>query len=88
MSRRKSKAETPRVLAPLRGCKFCGGYGWVKTLVAPAPKVGPGGKLSHYDPPSVRCSCTIPERRDQVAPEPAPARLDGAQRRSGEREEA
>lgn len=89
MSRKKSKSSpTPTVLAPLRGCKFCGGTGWVKSLVGPLNKAGPDGRLVIYEPPMERCSCTMPQRRDQVAaPEPAPAALDQAQRAAGEKED-
>lgn len=82
---RRKKLAQPQVLDPLRGCQFCGGSGWVKTLVAPPSKAGPSGQVI-YDPPSVRCSCTKPARRDQV--EPLPPALDQAQRAAGERPES
>lgn len=91
MSRRKSKAPAaPRVLDPLRGCKFCKGFGWVDNVTAQTiTRDVPGLKPEIQGRPTVRrCSCTIPERRDQVvAPELPPAELDGVQRRAGERSE-
>jgi hypothetical protein len=91
--RRKSKAPpaAPRVLNPLRNCAHCKGYGWVPEVASPAMKRDVPGlsERVEFRPRVVRCSCTIPDRRDQVAaPDPAPAGLDQAQRASGEREEA
>jgi len=92
MRRRKSKAPSPspQVLNPLRGCKYCGGTGWVQTLHGQIIQRNiPGLKDTLEGRPRVeRCSCTKPERRQEVAPEPAPAGLDQAQRAAGEKEEA
>lgn len=91
MRRRKPKpASTPQVLDPVRGCKFCGGTGWVQTLHGQIIQRNiPGLKETVEGRPRVeRCSCTKPQRRDEmIAPEPAPAGLDQAQRAAGEKEE-
>jgi hypothetical protein len=88
---RKAKAA-PTVLDPLRDCRFCKGYGWVEDLTAPPPATrdvpGLSREVPPPRPPVRRCSCTMPERRNQVAPEPAPAGLDQARRAAGEKTEA
>ncbi len=87
MTKKKPRAA-PTVLNPIRGCQFCGGTGWVRTLIAPPPMERTGAPPARYDPPSERCSCTKPMRRDEMAPAPLPAGIDQAQRAAGEREEA
>ncbi len=83
MTRKKSAAPC-RVLDPVRGCQFCKGTGWVRGLVSPAMERVGGGRVE-YSAPMERCSCTRPEVRQNEAPQPAPAELDGARKRSGEK---
>lgn len=85
--RRRKSTPAPKVLNPLRGCKFCDGTGWAKEPTSLAHQRVSGGQMEYGQ--VRRCSCTMPERRDQVvAPEPAPAELDQAQKASGERIES
>lgn len=84
--RRKKSTAPPRVLNPRRGCEFCGGTGWAKEPTGLVHKRVAGGQMEYGQ--VRRCSCTMPERRDEVAPQPAPPALDQAQRAAGEKEEA